>query len=475
MADSNRIRVSYQIEDDWGNVRDTVPFQEIFLTGGSLSSALETVRSATVRSDSQAAGTKRTAVGANATLNFELSPGDYDSLFRVVARSTDDWSSDWGISTPRIEVVSVGTPGVLHYRRQAGFFDGSMANHWGYFANFAESENNGWKRIEDVVSREVGALNTAINDSATAIVLSAAATLMVRVGDALLIDDEVVIVTAVTSQTQFTVSRAGDGTTAAAHEANAAVSLYNIDLLTSQSDELAAEAIPATTPPTKTIQGSWIENGAELFSIAIQEQFSDLTDRYLLARGMRVPAISLDLSTGAIITGSLTCEGADVVQRATRAGSALTPASGNDVMSEVDSFGNVWLDGEIRDTGFDLLALSFSFTSNARPQAQLGQLARRGIGMGAFTGSGSMQIYLGDQSWDVLGDLFSFTKQGFAFDLEDVTGARYLFEFPRIAFSGEPGEIPGTDSDKTLSMEFGAEPGIGNYQKTLQINRVVAP
>ena len=65
-----------------------------------------------------------------------------------------------------------------------------------------------------------------------------------------------------------------------------------------------------------------------------------------------------------------------------------------------------------------------------------------------------------------------------AFALTDGTGNRYHIEFPQIAITSEPGEIPGLDTDKMASFDFDAEAG-GSFgtsavEKTIQICRVSA-
>ena len=72
----------------------------------------------------------------------------------------------------------------------------------------------------------VGALGADITDSEVDITLTAAATTTIEDGDVLLIETEQMKVTAVTSQTAFTVTRGVDGTAAAAHVATDDVSLY---------------------------------------------------------------------------------------------------------------------------------------------------------------------------------------------------------------------------------------------------------
>ncbi len=235
------------------------------------------------------------------------------------------------------------------------------------------------------------------------------------------------------------------------------------------SDEAATPAI--------TIKSSQIRNGIDTASYSLQEHFQDLTARYNLITGARIGDWSLNITPSAIITGSFGFQGKDIDQAAAAAGDGtVTDAPGNDVMSEVDAFDDVWIDNTA--LGWDLFQTTMAVSTATRPQTQLGQLAKRGIGLGTLTLNGTMETYLDDDSWALQNDFFDFTKFSWAYALTDGNGNRYHFEYPQVALSEEPGDVPGTDTDKMLALSFEADAG-GSYgatsaEKTIQICRVQA-
>ena len=235
------------------------------------------------------------------------------------------------------------------------------------------------------------------------------------------------------------------------------------------SDEAATPAI--------TIKSSQIRNGVNEAAYSLQEEYTDLTARFKLITGARIGNWNIDITPQTIITGGFGFQGKDIAQTAVAAGDGtVTAAQGNDVMSEVDAFDDVWIDNAA--IAWDMSQTTMAVTTATRPQGQLGQLAKRGIGLGTLTITGSLETYNDDDSWAEEGNFFDFTKFSYAYALTDGNGNRYHFEYPQCAYTGEPGEIPGVDTDKMLAFDFDAEAGgsfgAASAEKTIQICRVQA-
>lgn len=396
MSDSNRIQVSFLREATWGTTPNSA-FTELLLTGGTMAHALETIRSAQIRSDAQAADMKRVGADANATYNVEWSAGAFDELLRGGIRSDADWSTAVNISGTDITAVASGnqlTSTVTDLTTNL------TKGQWVYISGFTgagATANTAWAKVT--------ALSTY------------------------------------------------------------ALTLTGITLV----DDAAGETV--------TIKSSQVRNGTDTPSYSLQEEYLDLTNRLYLITGARIGSWGMTISPKAIIAGTFGFQGKSIAQAAAKAGDGtVTAAAANDVMSEVDSFDYVWIDNTA--VAWDVFQTSLSVATATRPQTQLGQLAKRGIGLGTLNLTGSIETYLDDDSWAVMGDMLAFTKFPLAFALTDGNGNRYHIELPQVALSAEPGDIPGLDTDKMLAFDFAADAG-GSFgatsaEKTIQICRVAA-
>ena len=393
MSDSNRIQVSFLREVDWG-VTPASAFLELLLTGGTFAHDLQTIRSAQIRADAQAADSKRVGADANAAFNVEWSAAAFDELLRGGIRSDSDWSTAVNIAGTDIAAVSSGnqfTSTVVDISANISL------GQWIFVAGFTTAANNGWFKV------------------------TAASTYALTVTGGTLVDEG-----------------AGDSV---------------------------------------TMKADYIRNGTDEASYSLQEQFLDLTNRYGIITGARIGSWNVDITPSAIITGAFNFMGKDIAQAAAKAGDGtVTAAAGNDVMSEVDAFTDVWVDAAA--VAWDLFQTTLASTTATRPQTALGQLPKRGIGLGTLTLNGSLETYLDDDSWALMGDLLAFTKFAWAWALSDGNGNRYHVELPQVALSTEPGDIPGIDTDKMLACDFEAEAGgsfgAGGDEKTIQICRVSA-
>ena len=223
-----------------------------------------------------------------------------------------------------------------------------------------------------------------------------------------------------------------------------------------------------------TFNSSQIVNGTTQSSYSLQAEYLDLTNRLNIITGARVGSWSMDVSPGAILTGEFEFSGKDIAQAAAKAGDGtVTAAAGNSVMSEVDAVNNIFID-DVATTA-DVTNFSLALNSNPRSNRALGNLANVAIGQGKTSVTGGLEMYLDDTSWAEQGNLFNFTKFQVAIDFDDGTN-RYLVELPQCVYTSESGELPAVDSDKTLSFQFGCEPGgsfgSGSSTKTIQICKV---
>lgn len=228
---------------------------------------------------------------------------------------------------------------------------------------------------------------------------------------------------------------------------------------------------------TIVINGSQLLNGETLHSMSIQENYTDLTNRWRIAAGVRLNAFSLQQSAGGIITGSFAGDAKQRLQAAAGGGTGtVTAALSKDVVTEVDGFEQIWIDNTVITT--DVFALGLDIATGNRPRKALGSLPRTAMNQNAPEVTGSIEMYLEDDTWTYDSDYQNFTAFSMAFWVDMQSGDHYLFELPQCKFTAEPATNPGLDSDLMLSFTFAAEPGSsygsGSDEKTIQVCRVLA-
>lgn len=250
------------------------------------------------------------------------------------------------------------------------------------------------------------------------------------------------------------------------------VTAVGANLLTVSGGTTVTEAAGATI----TIEGSYLWSGSTEHSYSIQQQFLDLTDRYHLMTGARLNSFGLTQTSGGIISGTFGFDGKGRVQASAKAGDGtVTASAANDVASEVDGFGQLWIGGT--PISYDVMELSMNVSVPNRPAKGLGSGQRTRMPQGSPEVTGSFSVYLDDTTWALDGDWESFTKQSLSFSLDMGNGDRYVFDMPQTVFTNEPGTSPGLDSDVMLTLDFAAETGgvhgAGSDEKTLVISRTV--
>jgi hypothetical protein len=394
VSDSNRIQMSYLREVTWGTTPSSA-FTEILLTGGGFSQDLQTIESATIRSDAQGAGFKRVAADASAAFNAEWSSTVFDEFIRGGIRSDADWATAIAQSETDISFTSPSTIATA-----AGDFTTDIVKGDMIYVNASSTNtNDGWYRV------------TAVSASSMTV-----------------------------AQATVTTESAG-------------------------------------TAGTVTIVGQNITNGSTKSSYSLQQEFLDLTNHLLVITGARIGSWSMEVSPGAIMTSSFNFDGKDVSAATSKGGNgSVTTAASNTIMSEVDSIGTFQIDDT--DVTFDVTNFTLSVDAENRPQVGLGSLPKVGMEQGKVSVTGSLEIYLDDNSWAQITNLLAFTSFNLTINWNDGSAERYILHLPKCYWTSESGDVPGVNSDKMLALSFGAEPG-GAYtasdtEKTIHFAKVTA-
>lgn len=239
-------------------------------------------------------------------------------------------------------------------------------------------------------------------------------------------------------------------------------------------DEITVEPFTASDSngDSKTIHitGSYIRNGTKAHSYALQRDYGDLDEGVEVIHGCRANQMDVSVDYGEIVTGSVSFEGLKKELRESLAGNgSVDDAPGTEIFNAVDHVRAVLTsaEGSMSAVGADVTSINIALDQNARRQNAVGVLGAAGIAHGSLDATGSLSMYLDAESWSYLERYVDFQKFGLAIVFDDGENG-YVFEFPRVALTDEPGNVPGPDDDVMLEFDFAAEPG-ESYDKTVQI------
>ena len=243
------------------------------------------------------------------------------------------------------------------------------------------------------------------------------------------------------------------------------------------TDELTVASTLTTEASTAscTVKGSYILNGTTQSSYLLQEHYEDNTTDYQYMLGAVIENLSLALSKGNLITGSLSWRGGSVSKATSCQGSGtVTDAYDEDPASEVDGFDAVWIDDS--QLSVDVLDFSAQLAVALRPRRGLGGNTLTSMGMGALAATGGLSLYREDNTLTYLANYLAFTNMRIAVALNMGNSDRYVIEWPRAVFTSPPAQAPGLDQDVLLDFDWSAEPGgafgASSTEKTVIVTRV---
>jgi hypothetical protein len=189
-------------------------------------------------------------------------------------------------------------------------------------------------------------------------------------------------------------------------------------------------------------------------SFTIETGYNDI-NQYMVQDGMVPGTFSLDVSTGAIITGTIGFEGrSTALKQSTVLGDAakyaVLEAPAGEVVNATTDVGNIVKDGV--DFQACIQSLSLSGEANLRQQACIGSKFSSGIGAGRFNLTGSMSVFFQNES--LFRDFLNHETVALAFSITDHAGCAYFYTIPATKFSSDEIAPGGIDQDVIESMEW---------------------
>lgn len=215
----------------------------------------------------------------------------------------------------------------------------------------------------------------------------------------------------------------------------------------------ASTETPAGT--AAKVDGSYIRNGVTEQSWTLTKIFNDATvaTRHNFT-GMRVGGMSMDLSTGAILTGSFNFMGkGSSWSESAFAGESQVAASTTEVMNSVTDVFDIQQNGTAFAAG-SIMQLGLEIDNQHREQKGIGVLGNAGVAAGQLMVNATAQQYFESKAQ---ADLFSAaTSFSFSFRVTGRDGYTYIFTMPKCKYESFVANASGLDSDVMADTQFTA-------------------
>ena len=200
-----------------------------------------------------------------------------------------------------------------------------------------------------------------------------------------------------------------------------------------------------------TVSASRLSNGIVQRSCTQERAFLDLP-QFFTHRGQTVNNMSLDVSTGGLITGSFGFMGKDVLQTgATGLNATVTNSLTNGILSAVNSVANV-LEGGVALANTFVQSLNMTLGNNLRGQKGIGTLGNVGIGSGSIDLKLSATLYFADGT--LYSKFLNNTASSFSFRLNDTAGNGYVFTLPRTKINSAKINAGSINTDVQATFEI---------------------
>ena len=202
-------------------------------------------------------------------------------------------------------------------------------------------------------------------------------------------------------------------------------------------------------------QGDQILNGTTSASYSIIRHYEDIANgtsgHEALYTGCMPDAMSLSVTTEAVVTGGFTWIGAKATSKATRT-QTVTAANTKDVMNSIENVNSMMEGGDFTPTA--ITSFTLNLANNLRPRLQVGTLGAVSIGSGTVNVSGTFQRYYSSSA--ILDKYLNFTDTNLAIAFEDPDGNAFVFEVPKVVFTSAQRVAGGQNQDIIADVSWEA-------------------
>lgn len=228
------------------------------------------------------------------------------------------------------------------------------------------------------------------------------------------------------------------------------------------NDALTIDPAPPTiaTPGVTVVKGSILRNPGDVEDITpqsftLESAFNDVGLQFI-QNGMRVGSYSLDVSTGAIVTGTMQFNGKETTTLLSTKLGALPyvplETTGTEVMNATTNVGNLTKNGVTLATA--LQSITIEGDASLRNQNAVGSKFPRGIGTGRFNLTGTMTAYF--ETLEMYNHFIEHDTISIGFDFVDLDNNVYFYTIPALKITSDPINPTGIDEDVLEQMEWSA-------------------
>lgn len=225
---------------------------------------------------------------------------------------------------------------------------------------------------------------------------------------------------------------------------------HKVTAKASANEVTVATSLAAETADTVTIKAKLLRNGTVKRSFSVEQAFLDV-NQFFLFRGQRVSSLALNVSAGAITTGSFGFMGTSVARAGTTYANSLTNPTTTEVVNATSNVGSISEGGTELATAVQSISLNLDNT--LRNQNAVKSKFPVGIGYGRQVVTGTVNAYFEDGA---LYDKFlAHTSTSLSFDFTDGTN-RFRVTLPKVFFTSNNPMPGGIDQDVMQELAFTA-------------------
>ena len=215
----------------------------------------------------------------------------------------------------------------------------------------------------------------------------------------------------------------------------------------------------AIAGPSITVKGKSVRNGVVKPFYSLQRSFPDIT-QFIVHRGMVVNGLTLNVASGALVSGSLDFMGMNSGVAATTFGTgADVVATTNGILSAQANVGTVFKSG-VAQTGVYFKKLDTVVNNNSRALDAIGTLGAIGINHGSISVKTSVSAFFSDTS--LLADFLAGTANTLSYSLTDDAGNALVIDmYGKFDTGTVTGAQLNTDMMVDLSLTSIVNPTLG--------------
>lgn len=201
------------------------------------------------------------------------------------------------------------------------------------------------------------------------------------------------------------------------------------------------------------VSAARLTNGIVNRTFTTEVGFTDI-NQYFAFTGCGFSKLSVDITAGALITGSF-----DVMGKfSSRATSTQLPGSTVasqtfDIMNGVFGVGTIY-EGGAALTGTYCKSIKFDIDGKLRAVEAIGVLGAAQLNQGTLSISGEMDLYLADGT--IYDKFINQTASSIAFPIKDKANNGYVITFPKVKYKDAKVVASGLDQDTMITVPFEA-------------------